>query len=266
MSNNTTRTKPVWRAIPGRLLPAATLNAAVSLPGFRELATIANSLVDIVKGSTTERDRCVAIEFRIRSTTRLVQDMPLLRQKDIDEFERTMVPHAEPDVHYTSDFQAIRTLFDDTSPLGHKPYQGADVQLEILEELDRRLEVVDNLVKMRLQLGDYIASNNSRLNEVDAHSIVDQQLIPLRSLRWPDQMAESLEVQPLVRISHRSGRIGNMPISYVTYSCAQAPGEAEARVREELQWMSRFIHPNVATIVGVTRGPWLNGIVYSSCT
>ncbi|KAG8751617.1 hypothetical protein FRC12_012368, partial [Ceratobasidium sp. 428] len=95
--------------------------------------------------------------------------MPLLRQKDIDEFE--------------SEFHAIQTMFDDASPLGHKPYREAGVQLEILEELGRRLDVVDNLIKMRLQLRDHIASDNSRLKEVDVHNIVDQKLIPLRSPR-----------------------------------------------------------------------------------
>ncbi|KAG8721209.1 hypothetical protein FRC09_008259 [Ceratobasidium sp. 395] len=211
--NNTTRTKPFWRTIPRRLLPAAALGAAASLPGFRELATIADSLADILKDSPTERNRCAALEFRIRSTARLVEDIPRLRQQDVHEF--------------ATEFRAIQALFDDASRPGHRSYRNTEVKIEMLEELDRRLDNIADLIKarwlMRLQLREQIASEDSRLKEIDAYEIIDQKII------WQsDQITESSGEQLVVKISNRSGRIGNMPVTYVTYSSAQAPGEAEA--------------------------------------
>ncbi|KAG8723451.1 hypothetical protein FRC09_003297 [Ceratobasidium sp. 395] len=219
ISNNNTRTKPFWRTNPRRLLPAAALDAAVSLPGFRDLAAIVDSLIDILKHSSTERDRCAALEFRIRSTARLVEDMPRLRQQDVHDF--------------TTEFRAIQALFDDASCQGHRSYRKAAVKLEMLEELDRRLDNVADLIKMRMQLRDLVTSEDSRLKEVNAHDIVDQKIIAHPSQRWLDWGIESSEEQLVVQTSKRSGRIGNMPVMYVAYSSAQSPGEAEATPQYE---------------------------------
>ncbi|KAG8795470.1 hypothetical protein FRC12_013972 [Ceratobasidium sp. 428] len=83
-------------------------------------------------------------------------------------------------------------------------------------------------LKMRLQLRQYITSEDSLLKEVNAHDIVDQIVMPPRfSWWWFNRMTESSEEQPVVTMSNRSGRIGKLPVTYVTYSSAQAPWEAE---------------------------------------
>ncbi|KAG8698971.1 hypothetical protein FRC09_006911, partial [Ceratobasidium sp. 395] len=89
-------------------------------------------------------NRARTLEFRIRSTTRLVEDMPRLRQQDVQEF--------------ATEFQAIRALFDGASRPSHRSYRKAEVKLEMLEELDRKLDNVDRLIKARRLLYAHIAS------------------------------------------------------------------------------------------------------------
>lgn len=61
---------------------------------------------------------------------------------------------------------------------------------------------------------------------------------------------------------YRLGSLGKLRVTYVTFSAHQDHAIATETAEEDLKFLSRIRHPNVATIAGITRGyDGLNGFV-----
>ncbi|KAG8723803.1 hypothetical protein FRC09_001705 [Ceratobasidium sp. 395] len=165
-----------------------------------------------------------------------------------------------------TELQNIQTTFNEASSLGRHDYRKSELELELLDDLRQRLDDLVKLTELRLQVQSLATLEAGQLNVINTHEILDQVVLPLHLQGyWFDYNSESYQkIQDWEgHTCRRSGRVGATHVTYVTYSSTNT-ADAEARVRQELKWMSQHLHPNIATIIGVTKGPWLNGIVSTS--
>ncbi|KAG8707822.1 hypothetical protein FRC08_000268 [Ceratobasidium sp. 394] len=259
-ADDSARAKRSLRDLPTRLLSngisLATLGTAVSLPGFAELSSITDSFIDSLKDSPCNHNRCSALEFKIRSMLKLVASMDKFDHDDIQELE--------------SELRNIKGMFDRATASRRISYRTAEHHLETLDSLDKRIDYLVELIKMKTGIKATSAREIDQLDVLKAYEITDQVVLP-SSLRPPSPLNElgiipgrpDKDAGQAVTVFRCSGRIGSTRVTYITYSSARAAA-AQTRIVEDLRWMSQCLHPNVSVVMGVTKGPWLNGIVLTS--
>ncbi|KAG9118489.1 hypothetical protein FRC07_006969 [Ceratobasidium sp. 392] len=179
---------------------------------------------------------------------------------------------AEDIEELTTELRSIQGAFNEVYHQRRGSYCKAQLELEGLDEIGRRLKFLVKLTKMRMQVNETAALEYEGFDMIKVHEIIDQVALPPYPPRssWLEKLGH-ISISPEagagssnVLIRRHAGRVGTTRVIYVTYSSATTR-QAEKRAREELSWMSNCPYDtNIAKIFGVTKGPLLNGIVLTS--
>ncbi|QRV98458.1 hypothetical protein RhiJN_26477 [Ceratobasidium sp. AG-Ba] len=257
-----------------RLKKAATLApvAAAStppLPGLADIKSAVKSICSRLQSSPFERSRCSALAFKMRFISGIIDDMESL----------------ELDCTHDISKEILDIERDIDTALASKPstFRRADYVLEALDRLEKRAESVVNLIQAKLQVRTSIMANYrqagdihpsismwfltlDQLGVVEAHEITDQVIVPFERHIWYSKYAiESREtvLRGNVTESRRIGRVNGVPVVYTRYSAARA-SDAEKLAKARLDWHRRCLHLNVASILGVTTGTRLDGVILAT--
>ncbi|KAG9123321.1 hypothetical protein FRC07_015097 [Ceratobasidium sp. 392] len=139
------------------------------------------------------------------------------------------MPHANNFLVPNSALQDIKVSFDAASKPRHLNLRKAERNLQALEDLERNIDTLIELTKLRLELikVEGLLDNNPKV--IGAHQIQDQIILPsARDLFALMEMIEGhghVEMAQAVTTSQRTGHVGKIPVQYTTYS---GGGTAEA--------------------------------------
>ncbi|KAG9080373.1 hypothetical protein FRC06_006664, partial [Ceratobasidium sp. 370] len=236
------------RLLSDRVIPS-TMRTILPLSGLHELTSIAETLIDSLQDSSFEHVRCSTLALRIRHLLDIAVDMTELDPNGVQKLKR--------------DLQETKIAFEEASSPRRVDFRKAKRNLQALEDLERKVNALVELIKMKLQLQLVFAQQDDGLKAVEAHEIRDQTILPPTPGQWEHQQWLVSAGREGVTTCRRSGRVGKLPVVYVTYSAVDAI-DAEKGVREALNLYSQCLHPNVATVMGITKGQRLNGIVFAS--
>ncbi|KAG8759758.1 hypothetical protein FRC12_009694 [Ceratobasidium sp. 428] len=171
-----------------------------------------------------------------------------------------------------TELQNIQTTFNKASSLGRHDYRKSELELELLDDLEQRLDDLVKLTELRLQAQSLAASEDDRLDIIKAHEVLDQVVLPLhlQGYRFDYDSESYQKIQDWEgHTCRRSGR--RTPKQYVLLLVRDHNTMPEDIFRGrsprsiyKIRLYTGLSHPNIATIIGVTKGPWLNGIVSTS--
>ncbi|KAG8717517.1 hypothetical protein FRC09_014148 [Ceratobasidium sp. 395] len=251
--------RPTSRGLMARSLVRLSRGAAnVPLPGFAELGDMMKELVEDWKTADHKNNELVWL------TTRLEDLCSVIIEFDMAEY---------PDV-----FDAWRKFNElkDSLAEGFKcrlslGIHSAEQKQRLLDGLNHEIDRVVEMTLLRLALGQAQSSKHNPIENfqvIYAHEITDQ--IPVYStvcLNGPIPASEKISWplapdRPVVTSSTRRARLGKASVMYKTFNSRSDSGLAAKVAEVELKHLSRCLHPNVAKIVGVTKGyDGLNGYV-----
>ncbi|KAG8699879.1 hypothetical protein FRC08_005061 [Ceratobasidium sp. 394] len=157
------------------------------------------------------------------------------------------------------DLADIKIAFEEACSPGRVSFGRVKPNLEAVEDLERQIDTLIKLTELQLVL----AQRDDTLKTIEEYKIDDQKIVPRTPIPW---WYRQKPIRPQsVTTCYRLGRVGKLPVVYVTYSSTNTT-HTDKRIRQVLDLYSQCLHPNVAIVAGVTRGPRLNGVVFTSAT
>ncbi|KAG8686458.1 hypothetical protein FRC08_012500, partial [Ceratobasidium sp. 394] len=232
-------------------LTSSKIRTVLPIPGLHEFMRIAEVLIDSLRDSPYEHGRCSTLALRIEHLIDITVDMVQLDPDSVQELKR--------------DLEGVQTAFGKASSPGRLDLGRAKRNLQALEDLEQQVDALVKFTEIKLNLQLALTQQDDKLKAIDAHAIQDQKILPPVTRPWWCKYQQPLITakQESVTTCYRSGHVGRLPVVYVTYSSTSAIG-TEKYIRQELDIYSQCLHPNVATVMGVTRGSRLNGVVFTS--
>ncbi|QRV98457.1 hypothetical protein RhiJN_26476 [Ceratobasidium sp. AG-Ba] len=241
----------------GRLIRVVTLApvaaaSTTALPGLADIKLAIKTISSRLQSSAFERSRCSALAFKMRLISGMIDEMELL----------------ELDCVHDISMEILDIERDIDTALTSKPwtFRRADHVLDALDHLEQRANSVVALVQMKLQLRSSITADYKQLEVVKSHEITDQVIVPFeRLVRYPRYMVEHRETlsRGNVAESRRFGLVNGAPVIYIRYSAARA-SDAEKLAKARIDWHRRCLHLNVASVLGVTTGTRLDGVILAT--
>ncbi|KAG8725289.1 hypothetical protein FRC09_003573 [Ceratobasidium sp. 395] len=253
--------KPSSKGRIARSLMRFSRNAAnVSLPGFAELGDTVKELVEDWKIADHNDEEIAWLATRLEDLCSLIREFDAAEHPDVSDASRKF--------HELKDSLAERLKCRPRSGI-----HGAEQQQHWLDNLNREIGQVVEMTLLRLALVQ--AQSNKRgpmdnFQVISAHEITDQTLVHEETHQTSLTALNGHESWPLppdrsVVVSIRQGRLGKVPVMYKTFYSPSDNGAAAKVAEAELKYLSRCLHPNITSTIGITKGyDGLNGYLVSA--
>ncbi|KAG8790570.1 hypothetical protein FRC12_011536 [Ceratobasidium sp. 428] len=233
--------------------------ANVSLPGFVELGDMVKELVEDWKADHNDGE-LAWLTTRLEDLCSLIHEFDMAEHPDISNVSRKF--------HELKD-----SLAEKSKPRPRSGMRSTERKQRLLDNLNREIDRIVEMTLLRLALAQARSSEHNLIDNfqvISAHEITDQ--IPVYHTMYPDPLVLSSKKNswPLpsnrpVIVSSRQARLGRASVIYKTFRSPSDSGVAAKAAEAELKHISRCLHPNVASVIGVTKGyDGLNGYVVTA--
>ncbi|KAF8594632.1 hypothetical protein BDV93DRAFT_565195 [Ceratobasidium sp. AG-I] len=227
------------------------LGELIPLPGVGELESIVKGLINLVNAAGYEKEELESLSRRLNRLTSIVG-----AGRNCDAVTQL-----------SSQLQNIKTRLEaELTRKSRLRVLKAGDRLRASGMLHRELTELIEETQLRLQIANTHSAVEDRFRILNSY---DMLFDDMESPTWVFQpyvltheaRKMAFERSPIV-INYRTGRLGTLHVTYKSFSSQSEPLAAVERAEEELKQLSRTLHPNVASIVGITRGyDGLNGFV-----
>ncbi|KAG9103454.1 hypothetical protein FRC06_010651 [Ceratobasidium sp. 370] len=220
------------------------------LPGISEVGEVMKSLIGSMKTQGYDNEQLTLLMERVEGLLSIAEDFDDSRHPELADMARQLNGAKE-------------TFETESKRQWQSGILGAEQRQIMLDHITCKIDGIMEATSLRIQLRRAEARPNPIDNflVVGAYEITGQTVLykgthrcesALQRVARFGRLGDSECGSPTTSITRR-GWLGKVPVTYKTYSSRS--GDAATKVaEEELKYLSRCLHPNVATVIGVTKG------------
>ncbi|KAG8771416.1 hypothetical protein FRC12_003633 [Ceratobasidium sp. 428] len=257
---------------------STALRASLPIPGLNELLSVTELFIEGLQDSPFEHARCSTaarnIESLVDVAARVIELDPSATRR-LERYDIGERSHTAGLTTNTSNLDEIKNLLTELAVPRRHSFGKSKRKLQALEDLEHRISALIKTTKLELKALKLEMQAEAELSVINPHEIHDRVNIDSH-WRWRQHRRKmGLEAhergeRKAVTTCNLSGRIGRMSVIYRTYD-GDNESEVARRVRRDLRLYTRLktdpcISSRIGTVMGVTKGVRLNGIVLLSAT
>ncbi|KAF8594633.1 hypothetical protein BDV93DRAFT_529192 [Ceratobasidium sp. AG-I] len=212
------------------------LGEVFPLPGVGELESIVKGLINLAKTAGYEKQEVKLLSGRLTGLSSIA----------------SAGRNCDAVTQLSSRLQDIKTRFEgELTRKSRSLILKAEERRRAIDMLHRELDHLIEETQLRLRVANTPSTAEVRFKPIDACDIVFDDT---ESPTWVVQpQVPTLRPSTLVT-NCRLGRLGKLRIAYTTFASQSNHLEEIERVEEVLKYLSHAQHPNLAAIVGITKG------------